>query len=150
LRPTPLSRRTSPPSHPAELEAPQSRPIASGSRLSLLASRPARRFPSAIGRKSRRTERTTSAALERATLRATGLPRAFIKGWETPDARASWRIEVAAGGRYEVWLGFAPRRPTRQSACRSATGSRETQPKPTPSTEHTTRERRRTPVPRRT
>jgi arylsulfatase A len=33
-----------------------------------------------------------------------GFANDFIKGWETPEARASWRIEVTAGGRYEVWL----------------------------------------------
>ena len=32
-----------------------------------------------------------------------GFANDFIKGWDAPGARASWRIEVVAGGRYEVW-----------------------------------------------
>lgn len=33
-----------------------------------------------------------------------GYANDFIKGWETADARATWRIDVTAGGRYEVWI----------------------------------------------
>jgi arylsulfatase A-like enzyme len=43
-----------------------------------------------------------------------GYANDFIKGWESADARATWRVDVVAGGRYEVWvhlLASAPARP---------------------------------------
>ena len=33
-----------------------------------------------------------------------GFANDFIKGWDQPRARAAWKIEVVAGGRYEVWV----------------------------------------------
>ncbi len=33
-----------------------------------------------------------------------GFANDFIKGWDQPGARAAWKIEVVAGGRYEVWV----------------------------------------------
>jgi arylsulfatase A-like enzyme len=33
-----------------------------------------------------------------------GFAHDFIKGWDQPGASATWRIDVAAGGRYEVWV----------------------------------------------
>ena len=35
-----------------------------------------------------------------------GFANDFIEGWDRPQARASWEIEVFGGGRYEVWVQY--------------------------------------------
>lgn len=56
-----------------------------------------------------------------------GFANDFIQGWEAPGARASWRIDVAAGGRYEVWaqlLAAAPDLPVSVAVGEESLGAR--------------------------